>query len=211
MIGKMRGEFRVEPWFYIVALGAAITGFAWMMPKSGDAGPKQEFVSEESYNPLLEDLEAENRELLDAIAKFKREHDGTIETLGSRIVELEQQMKSLTEQSRLPAAPADYPPSASPLATTPARSTSTSNPAEVPSVVDAVAPAIAAYAADAAPESSAFPETELPPATIRGRYAELLDMHEKGKSVEQIAKATGMNKGEVQLILQLARQEERHA
>ena len=36
-------------------------------------------------------------------------------------------------------------------------------------------------------------------------------MHEKGKSVEQIAKATGMNKGEVQLILQLARREERHA
>ena len=203
----------MDPWFYIVALGAAITGFAWMMPKSGDAGPKQGFVSEESYNRLLEDLEAENRELLGTVAKFKREHDGTVETLGSRIVELEQQMKSLTEQSRLPATPADYPPSASPLATTPARSTSMSNPAETPSVADAAAPTIASYVAEAAPEPSISPETEpsTPTSTIRGRYAELLDMHEKGKSVEQIAKATGMNKGEVQLILQLARQEERHA
>jgi DNA-directed RNA polymerase specialized sigma24 family protein len=33
-------------------------------------------------------------------------------------------------------------------------------------------------------------------------------MHDKGRSIEQIAKAMGINKGEVQLILQLVRREE---
>ncbi|MFC6552921.1 hypothetical protein [Cohnella cellulosilytica] len=99
----------MEPWFYIVALGAAIAGLAWMMPKSGHGGSEQEFVSEEAYGRLLEDLEAENRELLDAVAKFKREHDGTTELLGRRIVELEQQMKLLSETPPLPRNASGFP------------------------------------------------------------------------------------------------------
>ena len=53
-------------------------------------------------------------------------------------------------------------------------------------------------------------EILIPPTTIRGRYPELFNMHDKGRSVEQIAKALGMNKGEVQLILQLVRREEEY-
>lgn len=200
-------------WFYIVALGAAITGFAWMMPKSGDAGPKQEFVSEESYNRLLEDLESENRELLDAVSKFKREHDGTVETLGSRIVELEQQMRSLSEQSRLSETPTDIPPWAFPPSVPSDQQIHASSLAETPLIDGDTASSLTADPDKEAAESeqTADPEPEYAPTTIRGRYAELLAMHETGKSVEQIAKATGMNKGEVQLILQLAKREEQHA
>jgi len=45
---------------------------------------------------------------------------------------------------------------------------------------------------------------------IRSRYPELFAWHDAGKSVEYIAKKTGMNKGEVMLILQLAKREEQH-
>ena len=60
------------------------------------------------------------------------------------------------------------------------------------------------------------PEPETPQAQpesfasgMKLRYAELFRLHEQGKGVETIAKKLGMNKGEVNLILQLARQEER--
>ncbi|MFB9273582.1 hypothetical protein ACFQMJ_27155 [Cohnella cellulosilytica] len=217
----------MEPWFYIVALGAAIAGLAWMMPKSGHGGSEQEFVSEEAYGRLLEDLEAENRELLDAVAKFKREHDGTTELLGRRIVELEQQMKLLSETPRSPATPAVSPsPDSSFPATFFAQTSHTSSSADVyRDTGAALSPAAEAgtppgrepspSAADVADRPSAEPSPDSEPErispAIRDRYADLLAMHEKGKSVEQIAKATGMNKGEVQLILQLARREERHA
>jgi len=198
-----------QPWVYIAALGAAIFGFAWMMPKIAAGGSKQEFVSEEAYNQLLEDLEAENRELLDAVAKFKREHDGTVEKLGHRIVELEQQMKTLSDLPRIAASPAEPPPSASPLLSISVQGSEMSGHSEEAqknAVISQASPPISEPVDRDEPASSAPGAT---PSTIRDRYAEVLGMDEKGKSVEQIAKATGMNKGEVQLILQLARREER--
>lgn len=46
------------------------------------------------------------------------------------------------------------------------------------------------------------------PGSISERYRSVLDLHRSGKSVEYIAKKTGMNKGEVQLVLTLAKREE---
>jgi hypothetical protein len=44
---------------------------------------------------------------------------------------------------------------------------------------------------------------------MKKRYAELFNLHDQGKGVEIIAKKLGMNKGEVNLIIQLSKQEER--
>ncbi|HZG75674.1 MAG TPA: hypothetical protein VEZ72_07425, partial [Paenibacillus sp.] len=44
--------------------------------------------------------------------------------------------------------------------------------------------------------------------TVKSRYKEVFDLHDSGKSIEYIAKKLGKNKGEVQLILGLAKQEE---
>jgi hypothetical protein len=44
---------------------------------------------------------------------------------------------------------------------------------------------------------------------IRERYAELFQLYDQNKSIDYIARKLGMNKGEVGLILELARQEER--
>lgn len=43
--------------------------------------------------------------------------------------------------------------------------------------------------------------------TIQTRYPELFQLYDQGKSIEAISKKLGMNKGEVQLIIQLAKQE----
>jgi DNA-binding NarL/FixJ family response regulator len=43
---------------------------------------------------------------------------------------------------------------------------------------------------------------------IQVRYSELFQLYGQGKSIEVISKKLGMNKGEVQLIIQLAKQEE---
>lgn len=44
---------------------------------------------------------------------------------------------------------------------------------------------------------------------IKTRYKEIFALYEQNKSFDYIAKATGINKGEVQLIIQLGKQEER--
>ncbi len=69
-----------------------------------------------------------------------------------------------------------------------------------------------AVQADAAPHVEQQPlesstETEQPLPTVRERYPELFELYDEGKSIDTVAKATGMARGEVQLILQLAKRE----
>lgn len=204
-----------SPWLVIVLFGVAITGYAWMMPKTTSREKETEFASEAAYSQLLEDLESENRELLDAVAKFKREQDDTVEKLGRRIVDMEHQMRKWTEQTQPAMLPSDSKP---PILESPSFPTNeiyvpptsietihSSSSSQTEAVIETATSAVAVAAVETK-------EIEIPPTTIRGRYPELLEMHDRGRSVEQIAKATGMNKGEVQLILQLAlREEQQHA
>lgn len=44
--------------------------------------------------------------------------------------------------------------------------------------------------------------------SIKDRYSEVFHLYDEGKSVDAIAKQTGIQRGEVQLILQLAEREE---
>ncbi|MBB6690839.1 hypothetical protein H7B90_05420 [Cohnella xylanilytica] len=213
----------MEPWVTLVLTGAAIAGYGWLIPKSNTKGSdgSEASANEEAYDRLLEDLETENRELVDAVAKFKNEQDETVRRLGRRIRELETQMAQWKEQTREAAPAARFAP-VSPAGTADgaiAEGTAASSAIAVENghgAAPSTAPASAAPAAgNAAPAAEAIPAAGGPDApeaaeahtSIRGRYAELLDLHERGRSVEQIAKTLGLNKGEVQLILQLARRE----
>ncbi|MDB4868501.1 MAG: hypothetical protein JWR03_2834 [Cohnella sp.] len=182
----------MSPWVSVVLFGFAVFGLAWLTPKRSQGEEGSGIVGDAAYDRLLEDLEMENRELVDAVTIFKQEQDQTVHRLGNRIVELERQMKVWTEQP-LSASAAKIP------------------APEAPSIPDSAA------APDQAQEAAAQPaadiesdrdEADLPPSSIRVRYAELIALHNKGRSMDQIAKSAGMNKGEVQLILQLARREE---
>jgi hypothetical protein len=189
-----------SPWLSIVLLGVAIVGYAWMIPKNSGKNKETEFVSEAAYDRLLEDLESENRELVDAVSKFKREQDETVQKLGHRIVEMEHQMTKWLEQGPSTGSTSTTTDSSSNIVSEPEFEASTSKQ------IDELS-----FSSTAHTPLPIIPEEILiPPTTIRGRYPELFNMHDKGRSVEQIAKALGMNKGEVQLILQLVRREEEH-
>lgn len=198
-----------SPWISIVLLGVAITGYAWMMPKqvSRDKG-EEAFSGESAYERLLEDLEAENRELVDAVAKFKREQDETVDKLNRRIVDMEHQMKLWTLQAQAAAAAqqAVAPLHAPSFAGTLEAAQSRAEERAMPEQPAAPEEAVQAYEPEPEPEE----EPPAAPNSVRARYPDLIALHEKGRSVEQIAKALGMNKGEVQLILQLVRREEEH-
>ncbi|WP_276352476.1 DUF6115 domain-containing protein [Cohnella caldifontis] len=189
----------MSPWLSIVLLGFAIFGFAWLSPRAkreeeagGGADP--------AYDRLLEELETENRELLDAVSKFKQEQDETVKGLIQQIAELERRFQTAEESPRNgPAAPA--------TGAAVSESAQAVRTADVPPA----APAQTEPSPEAAPAESGDrspPPAARGPASIRDRYADLLALHAKGRSIEQIAKSAGMNKGEVQLILQLARREE---
>jgi len=189
----------ISPYLAVVLFGLAVFGFAWMMPRNREADE----AGDPAYDRLLDELETENRELLDAMAKFKDEQDQTIKKLVKQIEDLEQQMKSVAEQARAAAQNA-----AAVSSQGGARETKepSASPAPNPPVSAAAAPV-----QEAAPSASAAEQpsdaSRIAPLSIRERYASLLAMHSKGKSIEQIAKSAGMNKGEVQLILKLAQQE----
>ncbi|WEK56163.1 MAG: hypothetical protein P0Y55_08980 [Candidatus Cohnella colombiensis] len=182
----------MDPWVAVVLLGVAITGYAWMMPK---ASKQSEFDNIAAYDQLLEDLELENRELVDAVAKFKREQDETVEKLGRKIVDMEHQMKQWTTQMTVVQSTQNFADTIETYAAVAAAEDLTVTIAEQSEIINPVSSTENEL-------SSVIPDT-----SIRTRYAELLALHHNGKSVEQIAKAHGMNNGEVQLILQLARRE----
>lgn len=221
----------MDPWGTLVIAGAAIAGYGWLKPEPKEQ--KQSFVNEDAYDKLLEDLETENRELVDAVAVFKREQDETVGRLGRRIRELERQMNeggrrpalhavagAAETQPGLPApgaAAASAPARPAAAETTSGEAPPRSGAAAAPG--DVGAPAHRADAASRPPAPTPAPlsaeqdagqpegEGTEAPLSIRERYRTLVDLYERGRSVEQVAKAMHMNKGEVQLILQLAKRE----
>lgn len=216
-----------SPWFIIVLTGVAIFGLAWMMPRSA----KPQASADDAYERLISDLEQENRELIDAVALFKQEQDETVDMLGRRIAEMEQQMKvikaepsssKLEKVERLvegtsEIATARLTQEESPMAEETAaesfvQSTHTVQLEAAVLPTHGVPSLQSTRMPPAEPQASSAATTSSSPQLIRDRYPELMQMHQGGRSVEQIAKAIGKNKGEVQLILQLIkREEERYA
>lgn len=187
-----------DPWVTVALLGVVIFGFAWLIP-SRRAEDRAQGGSDPAYEQLLEELETENRELLDAVAKFKQEQDQTIQSMVKQIGDLQRRMQEMAEEqtaanlmpttavTHVPATEAD-------AASAIAEQSQADQPASPPMTAQQQVPSIT--------------ETVSLPTSINERYAGLLSLYRKGKSIEQIAKSSGMNKGEVQLILQLARREE---
>ncbi|THF81239.1 DUF6115 domain-containing protein [Cohnella fermenti] len=203
----------MESWITIVITGAAIAGYGLLLPKNAAAGKPDQaaYQAEAAYDRLLEDLEAENRELIDAVSEFKREQDATVDKLSSRIREMERQMTELadrerTAEAKLPTAAAVLVPAAAVQAAAASEASSAPLPCPSPPGTDKLAQEDAYAQAAAAKEPEEAPAA---PAGIKERYASLMELHGRGRSIEQIAKELSMNKGEIQLILQLARREEK--
>ncbi|WP_313999093.1 hypothetical protein [uncultured Paenibacillus sp.] len=183
----------LAPWQLVVLLGAfAIVG-ALIMPRRGKAaGPASNAEGmQAALEQFMENMEADNREWIETVTRAQHRQrednaarDERTATLERRVIELEGKLSRFE--------------------------TRTEERLERIRGTAAAAAAVAPGqppAGDGPQGKSTMPEGISAP-RIRERYAELFDLHGQGKSIEAIAKKTGMNKGEVMLILQLAKQEE---
>lgn len=187
----------MEPWHYIVLLGLVLVVYAAIVPNRKRSGNHSNVIAEieETMRQFSAELEEENRQLLGLVSDMKKEYDLNTAKLQGRIEALERENREVGEQLRLLQAERVRP---EPEAAT----------AETP--LHAAAPMAAATeeSAEASVPSADTEQQPNEPMKIRERYADVFQLYDKGKSTEYIAKKLEMNKGEVTLIIQLARQEE---
>lgn len=178
-------------WLWIVLLGGVLFAVSRFLPKPSVQSAKVVQEIEESMELFASEIEEENKELTDLIARMKRDHERQVDELQRKIATLEERsQETAAELKRLLAA------GAVPAVAAAAGAFTAPGPAEQP--------------AEPAEQSAGQP-AEVQPAVslrLRERHAQLFELYGQGKSVESIAKKLGMNKGEVSLIIHLAKQEE---
>lgn len=189
----------MEPWMIVVILGAAAIVYALMLPKRrvGKSADKEQMVREveATLEQYMADIERENEELVELIGQMKQDitskqlaHQEQLNEVRQRLLQLEQQNAS--HEARL--------------------SDIEQRDRQAASAVlaerEGAAAAETQILGDQSVQDTATEEETKEP-SIRERYPELFELHAQGKSIEAIAKFTGMQKGEVTLILQLAKRE----
>lgn len=177
---------------YIVLLGAVVIACAFVMPrkKQHAAIPAQTVQSmETALEQFMENMEKDNQELVQLVAKAQQETRSDADRNEQRIIDLERKCGMLTEQLEL--------------------ALTRSAPASgMVQSIQAVETEVIKPSNEAAVHSEAPINEAKQMNTIHARYSELFQLYKQGKSIEAISKKLGMNKGEVQLIIQLAKQEE---
>jgi protein-tyrosine-phosphatase len=180
-----------EPYIYVVLIGLCILVFSFLFAKPKKLVPPQtpQIMQEveETMEGFMAELEEDNKKLLDTITHMKESHNQSLHKMTERMERLEQEFQQERQDwKRLVLMTAEK------TGQAPARS--------------ALPPQ-----AQPLPQPEPLPvqeEPQKPAAGIRGRYEEVLRLHDDGKSVDYIARKCGLNKGEVNLIIQLALQEE---
>ncbi|WFA20365.1 hypothetical protein ERY13_25585 [Paenibacillus mucilaginosus] len=210
-----------QPWMYIVLLGLVLVVYAKIIPKApgGAARDSGGMVGEmeEAMDHFAAELEEQNQALIAMFAETKKENEMQYVRLASRVEALEKQNAALQQElSRVsfaqeqhkeehrggvsfaaappPQVPASAPPAGGQMIL-PQDPASALHPLELQ--------ALQPDGGEAAPEPPPAPKN------IKDRYEELFRLYEQGKSTDAIAKKLGLNKGEIHLILQLAKQEEK--
>ncbi|MHA6484371.1 DUF6115 domain-containing protein [Paenibacillus sp. strain BS8-2] len=196
----------MEPWHYIALLGAVVAVGALSMPRNRAANQPVQSVQnmETALEQFMENMERDNDDLLKLVAKSQADAKAEGERKDSRIAALEQRCETLDNQLTV---------TLDKLAQTAATPVSHVN-SDAGKELDSRTISLGTSTA-ARPECNlTIEEIERPSSvetaqsnTIVSRYSELFYLYEQGKSIEAIAKKLGMNKGEVQLIIGLAKQE----
>lgn len=189
----------MQPWMYVVLLGLVLIVYARFLPKEqGATSGKMNVVQEieETIEHFAAEMDEQNQSLIELFSKTKQDYEVELAKLAGRLETLEKQKHELSkeltkvhvkEQEDLASVSSIYQVSGHKVAA------AASSSLGIGTVVEPVAEQEPIYAG----------------LSMKSRYAELFSLHDQGKGVEAIAKKLGMNKGEVSLILQLSRQEER--
>ncbi|MCS7461867.1 hypothetical protein N0M98_17155 [Paenibacillus doosanensis] len=186
-----------QPWVYIVLIGLIIIVYAKIMPRTNGSkelqGPTIGEI-EETMEHFAAELEEQNEALIRQLAETTREYDAQSAKLASKIDMLEKQsVHTGQEIARLSLANEEL-------------------QKKLERITEWQQSVLQNAAAFPQPSGEAAAAVEEPQASqgmnIKKRYSELFSMYDQGKSSDYIAKKMGMNKGEVSLIIQLAKQEE---
>ncbi|MFF2888103.1 DUF6115 domain-containing protein [Paenibacillus sp. NPDC057967] len=185
----------MEPWQYIVLVGAVVAVGAFAMPRKkpdSNEAPQSVRNMETALDQFMENMEKDNEHLIRLIAESQQTAKQEADSKDKRIATLEErcgQLEKLLQESLV-------------------------KPAEARLQAERTAAGMAGQAAYVPAEPSAWKEAAItienqsPKSnSIHDRYSELFRLYAEGKSIEAIAKKLGMNKGEVQLIIGLSKQE----
>lgn len=193
----------MQPWVYVVLLGLILIIYARLLPKSETAAASQTNVVqeiEETIEHFAVEMDEQNRALMDLFATTRKDYEVELVKLSGRVEMLEKQKNELSQElTKMQVA-------GTPSAMLPAELSYDLNKASA----SAAAPPVQAYEHTAEEtKPGVAPSAVMAGLNMKSRYVELFKLYEQGKSVDIIAKKLGMNKGEVNLIIQLSRQEER--
>lgn len=191
----------MEPWQYIVLVGAVVVVGAFVMPRKKperEEAPQTVRNMETALDQFMENMEKDNEHLIKMIAESQQTAKLEADSKDKRIATLEErcgQLEKLLQESLV----------------RPAEASLQSEQPGVNSVRTGMAEQTMRFDAHQA-ESNVAPERaeanqEPKSKSIHDRYSELFRLYREGKSIEAIAKKLGMNKGEVQLIIGLSKQE----
>jgi hypothetical protein len=198
------------PWMYVVLLGLVLIVYARLLPKSETAAPRNTVVQEieETIEHFAVEMDEQNKAILDLFARTKQDYEVELAKLSGRMELLEKQKSELSQELRKIHISSQIGAMAS-ASIAPAKD-GTNDAAAVVAANTSSVPTKRGKTVAKVKEPEAYID-EAPPMSlnIKARYAELFSLHEQGKGVEVIAKKLGMNKGEVNLIIQLSKQEER--
>jgi hypothetical protein len=182
-----------QPWLYIVLFGLIFIVYAKIIPKTntvkGQSNPTIHEI-EEAMEHFTAELDEQNQALIQMLAETKRDYEVQTAKLTSRVEILEKQsIHTNQELSKLGFAYEELQKKAL-------------HKSEAAPILDTQLPAVSV--------ESVVDEIDSPiTMNLKTRYAELFALYEQGKSTEYMAKKLNMNKGEINLIFQLAKQEER--
>lgn len=188
----------MQPWVYIVLVGVAAILYALLLParmKEGKAEQQSLKETEAALELYMADIERENEELAQLVSSIKQQSQTNHVAMQGQISDLQHQLTELQQSSLL----------------LEGRVTNEEKRLrELEVLVEKGSSAkVAAIPSAGAELSSIQPEVKAKPiSSIKLRYPRLFELHEQGKSIDSIAKTAGLQRGEVQLILQLAKQEE---
>ncbi len=197
--------------FYIVLLGAAALVYALLLPgrkSATEIKPAGTGELEATLEQFMSEIERENEELIGLVAQMKQDLTSKQLAHQEQIAELRQRLGDVEYTARQNASRLE------PLELASAAISSQAAAAENGPQTEVTATVPLTVVEENQPESHSTNLTEDIPAepeaaeSVRDRYPELFELHAKGKSMDTIAKTIGIQRGEVQLILQLAKREE---
>lgn len=186
----------LQGWSYIALLGAVIIVFSFMLPRQTKAIAARQSTRDEleqmelSLGQFMENMEQQHDELVQVVSTSMNQLKEDNRQKGDVITQLEKKCAMLEEQM--------------------ATLSHAYVALETKLQFVGQAPEKSYQSASAGPESATEESSKRTnPNSIHARYADIFELYNAGKSIEFIAKKLGKTKGEVQLIMQLAKQEEK--